>query len=136
MVPIRPNPPNHHHQRVFQKHKSLSNSVTKPTKSILKTKVEYVDSKDSGHETSSIHTDNSSEDSSSTSEHIERAQVQSSSSLSELSQINSSSSPLLNHSFSTGELAARMESEDTNGFSNQVRKKKTNQSFFFSNQFP
>ena len=53
VVPIRPNPPAGH--VTYQKHKQ----PPKATKSILKTRVEYQDSKDSGHETSSIHTDNS-----------------------------------------------------------------------------
>ena len=55
---------------VFEKHRTASvfkgsSNTTGATKSILKAKVEYVDSKDSGHETSSIHTENSDSSSSS-----------------------------------------------------------------------
>ena len=55
-----------HHQRVFEKHKTASvhkNSASVCPKVIAaassKARVEYADSKDSGHETSSIHTENS-----------------------------------------------------------------------------
>ncbi len=66
MVPIRPNAPvNNNNNSIshYEKHK-LAPGMRKvgasvATKSILKAKVEYSDSKDSGHETSSIHTDNS-----------------------------------------------------------------------------
>eukprot|EP00094_Tigriopus_californicus_P003149 TCALIF_03031-PA protein Name:"Protein of unknown function" AED:0.08 eAED:0.27 QI:0/0.25/0.2/0.8/0.75/0.4/5/0/1414 len=68
VVPIRPNP-----GHVFEKHKSAGvrkgASPVKSSMGAVKAKVEYTDSKDSGHETSSNHTDNSDPDSSSEFQH-------------------------------------------------------------------
>lgn len=68
VVPIRPNP-----GHVFEKHKGAGvrkgTSAVKSSMGAVKTKVEYTDSKDSGHETSSNHTDNSDPDSSSEFQH-------------------------------------------------------------------
>ena len=65
VVKIRPNAATSQgHARVFEKHKkaSMSNMMSSKnhtSQQVLKARVEYADSKDSGHETSSIHTDGS-----------------------------------------------------------------------------